>query len=83
MPRIEALEPDAIIVTGDHSTPCIHMEHSWHPVPTLISSKLALNRAEAAFTERHCLGGDLGNFKASEMVTLAMAHASRMKKFGA
>jgi 2,3-bisphosphoglycerate-independent phosphoglycerate mutase len=83
LPRIEALEPDAIIVTGDHSTPCIHMEHSWHPVPTIISSKLALNRADAVFTERHCLGGDLGNFKASEMVTLAMAHASRMKKFGA
>ena len=59
------------------------MEHSWHPVPTLISSTLALNRPEAVFTERDCLGGALGNFKASEMVTLAMAHASRMNKFGA
>jgi len=83
LPRIEALDPAAIIVTGDHSTPCIHMEHSWHPVPTIISSKLALNTPDASFTERHCLNGDLGNFKASEMVTLAMAHASRMKKFGA
>lgn len=83
LPRIEALEPAALILTGDHSTPCIHLEHSWHPVPTLISSKLALNTPDAVFTERHCLNGDLGNFNASEMVTLAMAHASRMKKFGA
>ena len=83
LPRIEALEPAAMILTGDHSTPCIHMEHSWHPVPTLISSRLALNKADAVFSERDCLSGDLGNFKASEMVTLAMAHASRMKKFGA
>ena len=83
LPRIEALEPAALILTGDHSTPCIHLEHSWHPVPTLIASKLALNTPDAVFTERHCLKGDLGNFNASEMVTLAMAHASRMKKFGA
>ncbi len=83
LPRIEALEPDALIVTGDHSTPCIHREHSWHPVPTLISSRLALSGGNAGFTERHCLNGDLGQFKASEMLSIAMAHASRMKKFGA
>lgn len=83
LPRIEALGAEVIIVTGDHSTPCIHKEHSWHPVPTLISSKLALGNAGVEFSERSCLGGDLGRFKATEMVTLAMAHASRMKKFGA
>jgi 2,3-bisphosphoglycerate-independent phosphoglycerate mutase len=52
-------------------------------VPTLISSRLALSGESTGFTERHCLNGDLGQFKASEMVSIAMAHASRMKKFGA
>lgn len=83
LPRIEALEPEVIIVTGDHSTPCIHKEHSWHPVPTMIWSPLALYRTEATFTERECLTGDLGTFAATDLVTLALAHASRLMKFGA
>ncbi len=34
--RIAALEPDVLIVTGDHSTPSRIKAHSWHPVPVLI-----------------------------------------------
>jgi len=83
LPRIQALEPEAIIITGDHSTPCIHEEHSWHPVPTMIWSPLALYRKEATFSERECLCGDLGDFQATELVTIALAHASRLLKFGA
>ncbi len=81
--RIEALGPEVIIVTGDHSTPCVHEEHSWHPVPTMIYSPLALYRTDATFTERECLTGDLGTFAATDLVTIALAHASRLMKFGA
>jgi 2,3-bisphosphoglycerate-independent phosphoglycerate mutase len=83
MPRFEALRPEVLIVTGDHSTPCIHKEHSWHPVPTLIRSPLALYRKEARFTERSLMAGDLGVFRATDLLPLALAHASRLQKFGA
>ena len=83
LPRIEALKPEVLIVTGDHSTPCIHKEHSWHPVPTLIRSPLSLYRKDARFTESSLMTGDLGVFRATDLLPLALAHASRLQKFGA
>lgn len=83
IPRLEALRPEVIIVTGDHSTPCIHKEHSWHPVPTIIRSPLALSRPDARLTERSLMAGDLGVFHATDLLPLALAHASRLNKFGA
>lgn len=83
MPRIEALKPEVLIITGDHSTPCIYKEHSWHPVPTIIRSPLALSRPEAKLTERSLMTGDLGIFHATDLLPLALAHASRLSKFGA
>jgi hypothetical protein len=38
IPGVEALNPDVIVVTGDHSTPSRLRAHSWHPVPTMIVS---------------------------------------------
>ncbi len=35
MPRLMALNPDVVIVSGDHSTPAVLKGHSWHPVPTI------------------------------------------------
>ena len=31
IPRLLALQPEVVIVTGDHSTPSIMRSHSWHP----------------------------------------------------
>ena len=39
VPRIAALKPMVLIVTGDHSTPARLASHSWHPVPTLLVSE--------------------------------------------
>ncbi len=83
LPRLEALEPEVLIITGDHSTPCIHREHSWHPVPTAIRSPLSLYRPDARFDERHAMTGDLGVFPAPQLMPLALAHASRLAKYGA
>ncbi|MHB8109501.1 MAG: 2,3-bisphosphoglycerate-independent phosphoglycerate mutase, partial [Syntrophorhabdaceae bacterium] len=39
LPAIAGLNPHALIITGDHSTPCPLKGHSWHPVPLLIVTK--------------------------------------------
>src|SRR5208283_3303154 len=38
VPRVEALKPTVLVVTGDHSTPAALASHSWHPVPTLLAA---------------------------------------------
>jgi 2,3-bisphosphoglycerate-independent phosphoglycerate mutase len=83
VPRITALEPDVLIVTGDHSTPAKMKSHSWHPVPTLIVSQHARTDASTAFGEDQCRTGGLGQFEAQYLMLLAMAHAGRLEKYGA
>ena len=84
MPRIMALKPDVLIVTGDHSTPAKMKSHSWHPVPTMIYSDLCRPDCIAEFGERTCRAGGLGpRFPAYELMPMALAHANRIEKFGA
>jgi 2,3-bisphosphoglycerate-independent phosphoglycerate mutase len=81
--RIRALQPDVLIVTGDHSTPSALRSHSWHPVPTLLWARTCRPDAVTEFGESYCLHGGLGQFQAKHLMTLAMAHAGRLGKFGA
>ena len=81
--EIEKLNPDVLIVTGDHSTPARMRAHSWHPVPVLIKSVNTRARKEARFGERDCATGELGIFATVHLMSLALAHASRLAKFGA
>jgi 2,3-bisphosphoglycerate-independent phosphoglycerate mutase len=83
MPRIRGLNPDVLLVTGDHSTPSKMKSHSWHPVPTLIWAKTVRQDGVVEFGESHCLRGGLGQFEAKYLMTLAMAHAMRLTKYGA
>ncbi len=84
LPRLLALNPEALIITGDHSTPSLMKSHSWHPVPTLIYSKTCRPDGIAAFGESACRGGGLGvRFPAHELMPLVLAHAGRLEKFGA
>lgn len=84
IPRIRSLEPDVVIVTGDHSTPAALKSHSWHPVPTILWAKHCRPDKVEHFGERACLGGGLGpNFPAVDLMPLALANAFRLDKFGA
>ena len=83
IPGIEALKPDVIVVTGDHSTPSRLRSHSWHPVPVLVSSPWGRPVGIESFGERDCLRGDLGIFAMKDLMTLVLAHARRLQKFGA
>ena len=84
IPKLMALEPDVLVVTGDHSTPSVMKSHSWHPVPTLVWSKLCRPDSVQSFGERACLAGALGvRLPGYELIPLAMANAGRQEKFGA
>jgi 2,3-bisphosphoglycerate-independent phosphoglycerate mutase len=83
LPDILNLKPDVLILTGDHSTPCLLRSHSWHPVPVLIKSPYVLGGLCSTFTERECTKGELGIFPTVNLMPLALAHSLRLKKFGA
>jgi 2,3-bisphosphoglycerate-independent phosphoglycerate mutase len=83
VPRVRALNPDVLIVTGDHSTPSKLRSHSWHPVPTVLWAKTCRTDAVTEFGESSCLRGGLGQFQAMYLLPLALAHAGRLGKFGA
>ena len=82
IPRLVELNPDVLVVAGDHATPSILAAHSWHPVPLLIRSRLTLGDGVAEFTERACAGGSLGTFSAVHLMLLALAHAGKLAKYG-
>ncbi|MBI1293432.1 2,3-bisphosphoglycerate-independent phosphoglycerate mutase [bacterium] len=83
IPRILALNPGVVIVTGDHSTPAKMRSHSWHPVPTLFWSPLARPDAVTEFGETAAGQGSMGVFHATNLMPQAMSHAGRLKRFGA
>lgn len=83
LPRIVALEPDVLMVGGDHSTPSIMAAHSWHPVPFMLSGPYCRADMAEEFNERECLQGSLGTFPAMQAMWHAMAHAGRFTKYGA
>ncbi len=83
VPRVEALKPDVLIVTGDHSTPAALKSHSWHPVPTLLWAPTCRTDRCEQFGESEALSGGLGHFEAIYLMPLALAHADRLAKYGA
>ena len=83
IPRVRAMNPDVLIVTGDHSTPSYLKSHSWHPVPTLLASNCCRPDGKKAFSERECITGGLGHFEAKYLMSLALANAGRLGKYGA
>src|SRR5262249_28613502 len=83
VPKIVALDPDVVVVTGDHSTPSKLKSHSWHPVPTLIWARTCRPDGAVEFGESDCRRGGLGQFQAMYLMPLALAHALRLGKYGA
>ena len=76
-------DDDVIIVTGDHSTPSFLKSHSWHPVPTLLFSNCCRPDRCEQFSESESVLGGLGQFQAKHLMTLALANAGRLGKYGA
>ena len=77
------MEPDVLMVASDHSTPAAMAAHSWHPAPFMLRSKWARADSCDNFNEPALAHGSLGTFPAKESLLLAMAHAGRLRKYGA
>ncbi|MFH0813799.1 MAG: 2,3-bisphosphoglycerate-independent phosphoglycerate mutase [Pseudomonadota bacterium] len=74
---------DVVVVTGDHSTPAKMASHSWHELPVLLWAKTCRVDTVTKFDEISCIQGALGHLLTKDLMTLALAHARRLEKFGA
>ena len=83
IPLVTELNPDVLVVTGDHSTPAALASHSWHPLPVILSSATCRPDRVERFGERECIYGGLGMMPMVHLMGLALAHAGRLEKFGA
>ncbi len=83
VPRVTALSPTVLAVTGDHSTPARLASHSWHPVPVvLVADDCRPDRCQE-FGESAAVCGGLGQFEAVYLMPQLLGHAGRLEKFGA
>ena len=83
IPLVTDLNPDVLVVTGDHSTPAALASHSWHSLPALLYSATCRPDRVERFGERDCICGGLGRMPMVHLMGLALAHAGRLEKFGA
>ena len=83
MPELVALDPDVVVVTGDHATPSQMAAHSWHPVPALLWGPRVGRDSVESFGESACLRGALGRRPAADLMTIMLANAGRLAKYGA
>jgi 2,3-bisphosphoglycerate-independent phosphoglycerate mutase len=83
LPQITALEPDVLIVTGDHSTPATMKAHSAHPIPFMIHGRNVRPDTVKEFGERPCAAGLWGVIPGAILMRLALAYADKLAKYGA
>ena len=83
LPALLDLDPDVLVVAGDHATPTALAGHSWHPVPLMVRSRWSPHGDADGFSERACARGLLGTIPASEIMPIALASAGKLDKFGA
>lgn len=84
MPRLLALQPDVVAITGDHSTPAPMKAHSWHPVPLLVHGAFCGIDDTERFTELEAADrAGIGRLPSAELMGLLLANAGKLAKFGA
>ena len=61
-----------IVVSADHSTPCINKGHSDDPVPILVSGDAIINDSTERMTEDEARKGSIGLIEGSQAVNTAL-----------
>ncbi len=62
----------AIIISADHSTPCIYKGHSDDPVPILVSGDFIKNDGTTRLTEEQAKKGSIGLLQGAEVVSKSL-----------
>ena len=65
-------EKIVVMISADHSTPCINKGHSDHPVPLLISGNKIKNDGSQRYTESDGAKGEIGLLEGSQVVSTAL-----------
>ena len=73
-PLLDLIDTDtvAVVVSADHSTPCINKAHSDDPVPVLVSGRGTRRDATTRMTEGQARRGRMGMLAGSEVVGAAL-----------
>lgn len=69
---LDNIDDAAVIISGDHSTPCIKKGHSADPVPLLISHNNLESNGSNRFTEHYARLGSLGELMGYQVLTKAI-----------
>ncbi|MDX1596086.1 MAG: alkaline phosphatase family protein [Nitrosopumilaceae archaeon] len=62
----------AIVVSADHSTPCINKGHSDDPVPVLVSAEFIKSDESSRMTEKEAEKGKIGLIAGADVVSTAL-----------
>ena len=62
----------AIMISADHSTPCINKGHSDDPVPILVSGDFIKNDGTTRMTEQQAKKGSIGLLQGAEVITKSL-----------
>ena len=83
VPDLLDLEPDVLVVTGDHASPTQLSGHSWHPVPTVMWGPHVGIDDTQVFSEHAAITGALGRAPTMTLMPRMLASAGRLDKHGA
>jgi 2,3-bisphosphoglycerate-independent phosphoglycerate mutase len=61
-----------IVISADHSTPCINKGHSDDPVPILVSGNFIKNDGTTRMTENQAKKGSIGLIQGADVVTTSL-----------
>jgi 2,3-bisphosphoglycerate-independent phosphoglycerate mutase len=63
---------NVVVISGDHSTPCIKKSHSDDPIPLLVSGNGIKSDGSQRFTESWASKGSMGTLKGSEVISYVL-----------
>jgi len=64
-----ANKPYVVVISGDHSTPCIKKSHTDDPIPLLVSGNGIKSDGSQRFTESWGRTGSIGTLKGSKVIS--------------